>query len=361
MDVFEPLQHSLDESDLPLGAYVPIAVKLFSGTDNISKFPQTSIEGHQAFVQVLSEHSKLLCEEYGEGNCNEMAFADKINICRRYSDDHGNPFASVRYSQIQHDWDSTDVRQILKRLNLEIDGSNITVVAGFVGEYAKLLAALGGDVYFTDPLECWVEYVNKTAGLDGCVADILSLPRHSVVDADILTSFESYPVFFAGFEQFFLLAGYALNSTQGFVHVETASTMESRRRGYKKTVEVTDVFNAFTQAFNGSVDSVMTSDTDSVKVSRMSGQMTDQVDCMLRLVRSLKQGLEENKFVLDEKRKMHIIDDSGLSFLCDFTGYRRDIVEDTLNSMIDCQREAWEMNRDMLFLYDTKLEVSVTD
>ena len=67
-----------------------------------------------------------------------------------------NKYPLRHYSPLEIDFDDKQINKILSKINIPVNGTNVTVFGGYTGQFSKCLRNLGMTVIFTDPVEDWV-------------------------------------------------------------------------------------------------------------------------------------------------------------------------------------------------------------
>lgn len=97
------------------------------------------------------------------------------------------------YSQNRISIDIHELQRGLRRLGLA-HISKATVFGGYTGQFAKALRDMGTEVFFTDPMQVWVDQ----ARADGFRAEMFSaeaMPSADIIEADVMATFECYMPF----------------------------------------------------------------------------------------------------------------------------------------------------------------------
>lgn len=98
------------------------------------------------------------------------------------------------YSQIETVFDREQIASMLKKLEVPIKDTKVTIVGGYTGQFSVSLRDIGMKVVFTDPIEAWVKKAT-TLGFESFQYSAVQIPESLIEKTDLFASFECYPVF----------------------------------------------------------------------------------------------------------------------------------------------------------------------
>ena len=174
----------------------------------------------------------------------EAVSENKNKDLSEYEDDENAE--SVKRHYIQPEAVSHQaVKTLLQRHNIPTSEQKWTIFAGYTGELATTLSELNNTIYFTDPIEHWVN-THNTDFAQTKQTTLQGLPSDLIAQSNGVTTFEGYGPLHNDIEMWYEIAR-SLTTEHGFTFFESEFTRNcTRYTGSGKTLM--GELNAFTKA-----------------------------------------------------------------------------------------------------------------
>jgi hypothetical protein len=98
------------------------------------------------------------------------------------------------YNQLELPFDIEEVKEVLKKHNIPIENTHVTVFAGYTGQFAACLRQIGMKVTFTDPLKEWVEKASQSK-FEAHQYAAEEIPKEILMRTELFATFEGYMPF----------------------------------------------------------------------------------------------------------------------------------------------------------------------
>ena len=130
---------------------------------------------------IIEEDNNLQTERFSKVTVKE--YLEKREKFTKYPLRH--------YSQLETDFDEKQIKKILSKINIPVNGTKVTVFGGYTGEFSKCLRNLGMKVIFTDPIKEWVIDA-KEADFEAYQYSAEEIPKNILARTDLFATFECY-------------------------------------------------------------------------------------------------------------------------------------------------------------------------